>query len=314
MTLPAKATVVEVGPRDGFQMEKTFIPTDVKIDIANRLIESGLRRMEVTSFVSPKAVPQMKDAVLVAKGVERVAGLKLSALVPNPVGAQNAALAGVDEMVVFVSASESHNRSNVRRTIAESLDGFDEVARIAQEAGAALHGAVAVAFGCPFEGQVRKEQVSNIIERMTKLGIGSVTLGDTTGMATPPVVRDLCSHLRSVFPKLKISLHFHNTRGIGLVNVYQALQIGMDRFESSVAGLGGCPFAPGATGNIATEDLVYLLHELGIQTGVDLEKLIAAAGHVERVIGRTLPGQVMKAGARLKRYPLAGACTSPPDP
>jgi hydroxymethylglutaryl-CoA lyase len=304
MSLSAKITIVEVGPRDGFQMEREFIPTETKIDIINHLIQSGLRSFEVTSFVSPKAIPQMRDSAEVVAKVNRVPDLHLAALVPNPKGAENAANAGIDEMVVFVSATESHNMSNVNRTIAESLKGFENVAEIGAKAGIPLHGAVAVAFGCPFEGNVAPQQVATIVERMLDLGITGVTLGDTTGMATPPKVRQTTRYLKDRFPDIELSLHFHNTRGIGLVNVYEALQLGYQRFESSIGGLGGCPFAPGATGNVATEDLVYLIEELNLDCGVDLAKLIESAKLVEQIIGRTLPGQVMKAGPRLRQYPL----------
>jgi len=303
MSLPSKIAIVEVGSRDGFQMEREFIPTATKIEIINHLIKSGLRSFEVTSFESPKAIPQMRDAAEVVAGVNRVPGLCLAALVPNPKGAENAARAGIDEMVVFVSATESHNQNNVNRTIAESLKGFESVAEIGAKAGIPLHGAVAVAFGCPFEGDVPPQRVGNIVERMRALGITAVTLGDTTGMATPPTLRRTTQYLKDRFPEIELALHFHNTRGIGLVNVYEALQLGYRRFESSIGGLGGCPFAPGATGNVATEDLVYLIRELDLDCGVDLEKIIESARLVERVIGRTLPGQVMKAGPRLRQYP-----------
>ena len=302
MSLPESVTIVEVGPRDGFQMEREFIPTASKIQIINDLAQAGLCFFEATSFVSPKAIPQMADAAEVIGGVERIPGLHLAALVPNPKGAQNAAAARVDEMVVFVSASESHNKSNVNRTIAESLSGFEEVAEIAASADIPLHGAIAVSFGCPFEGNVPTGQVLKIIQKMSELGIGAISLGDTTGMATPPLVRRLCGEIIAAYPDLSVNLHFHNTRGIGLVNVYEALLMGLTRFESSVAGLGGCPFAPGASGNICTEDLVYLMDELGIRTGVDLRRLVDASLRVEKIIGRTLPGQVMKSGPRLNLH------------
>lgn len=302
MNIPKTVTVVEVGPRDGFQMEKEFIPTSQKIKIVNALVRSGLRFLEVTSFVSPKAIPQMRDAAEVVANIERVPGLHLAALVPNPRGAENAAKAQIDEMVLFVSASTSHNKSNVNRTIEESLEGFKQVAEIANDAGIAIHGAIAVAFGCPFEGNIPLENIGRILERMQELGIREVTLGDTTGMATPVIVRRTCGYLNDNFPEIGLSLHFHNTRGIGLVNVFEALSIGYSRFESAVGGLGGCPFAPGATGNICTEDLVYLMNELGVETGVDLTMLIEVAKSVERVINRPLPGQVMKAGPRLQLH------------
>lgn len=309
MSLPPSVSVIEVGPRDGFQMETEFIPTSEKIEIINGLIEAGLRHFEITSFVSPKAIPQMRDAAQVTAGVKRVPGLYLTALVPNPRGAEAAAAAGVDAMVVFVSASESHNKANVNRTIEESIIGFEKVAEIAAQAGIGLRGAIPTSFGCPFEGEVDPVRVGRIITRMSALGIDSVSLGDTTGMATPSVTNRLISHLSEVNPGVELAVHFHNTRGIGLVNAYAALKLGLTKFESSVAGLGGCPFAPGASGNITTEDLVYLLHEMGVETGVDLDRLIRMAQKVEQVIGRTLPGQVMKSGPRLKLYPIPAGKT-----
>lgn len=304
MSFPANVTVVEVGPRDGFQMEKEFIPTKTKIDIINSLAECGIKRMEVTSFVSPKAIPQMRDAAEVMAGVERGRGVHMIGLVPNPKGAEKAVLAAVDEMLIFVSASEIHNRSNVNRTIDESITGFEDVVKIASGAKIPVRAGIAVSFGCPFEGEVPPQRVGRIVERLLNLGVEGVTLGDTTGMATPPIVRRTCEYLLGRFPGLEIALHFHNTRGIGLVNVYEALQMGLKTFESSVAGLGGCPFAPGATGNICTEDLVYLLHELGMETGIDLDALIRVARSVEEILGRPLPGQVMKAGKRLDLHPF----------
>jgi hydroxymethylglutaryl-CoA lyase len=222
--------------------------------------------------------------------------------VPNAKGAARAAEAGVDEIRVFLSASDSHNRKNVNRSVEESLQGFEEVMAVARKAGLPVSGAIATAFGCPFEGDVPVEQVGYVAKRYSELGMVGVSLGDTTGMATPPLVAERCRYLREHLPDLEVTLHFHNTRGIGLVNVMAGLDEGVDRYESSFAGLGGCPFAAGATGNICTEDLVYLLHEMGIETGIDLDKLCAAARDVEEVIGRTLPGQVMKAGPRLRLH------------
>jgi hydroxymethylglutaryl-CoA lyase len=224
--------------------------------------------------------------------------------VPNAKGAERAAEAGVDEIRVFVSASESHNQKNVNRTVEESLKGFEKVMRIANEAGIPVEGAIATSFGCPFEGEVPVARVGDIARRFYDLGMRGVGLGDTTGMATPTLVAERCRYLRQHVPELPIALHFHNTRGIGLVNVLTGLSEGIDIYEASFAGLGGCPFAAGATGNICTEDLVYMLHELGIETGIDLELLCAAALHMEEVLGRTLPGQVMKAGPRLQLHAL----------
>lgn len=296
--LPNTALVTEVGTRDGFQMEAAFIPTATKIEVIDALIAVGVRRIEATSFVSPRAVPQLADAAEVVAGIPRGPELRIACLVPNAKGAVRAAAARVDEMVTFVSASESHNRANVNRSIEDSLAGFREVAEVARRTGIAVHGAIAVAFGCPFEGDVPPARVVGMIGRMAELGIRAVSLGDTTGMATPPIVSRLCAAIRAARPEIELTLHFHNTRGIGLVNVMAGLELGIRRYEASIGGLGGCPFAAGATGNICTEDLVYLLHELGIDTGIDLAALIEVSKRVERVIGRALPGQVMKAGPR----------------
>jgi hydroxymethylglutaryl-CoA lyase len=308
MSRPHRVTVVEVGPRDGFQMEHAFIPTGTKIEIINRLIDAGIRQFEATSFVSPRAVPQLADAREVVAGIDRRPGVVVKALVPNPRGARAAAECEVDEMVIFVSASESHNRSNVNRSIAQSLDGFGEVAAIARDAGIGLHGAIATSFGCPFEGDVALDSVGRIAGRMAELGCRGISLGDTTGMATPPIVERTVCFLRERFPELHLALHYHNTRGLGLVNVLTGLDLGIDTFESSIGGLGGCPFAPGATGNICTEDLVNLLNELDIETGIDLSRLIGIARDVEEAVGHGVPGQVMKAGPRLQLAPL-DACT-----
>lgn len=299
MARPTKVLVGEVGPRDGLQIETDFIPTATKVDLINQLIDAGLREIEYSSFVSPRAVPQLADAEDVLAGLNRKTGVHLVALVPNARGAERAIDAGVDEIRVFVSASESHNKKNVNRPVEDSLEGFEEVMKIANGADMPVSGAIATSFGCPFEGDVPVEQVGMIAKRFFDQGMVGVGLGDTTGMATPPLVAERCRYLQDHVPDLPITLHFHNTRGIGLANVMAGLDEGIDRYESSFAGLGGCPFAPGATGNICTEDLVFLLHEMGIETGIDLKKLCAVAKTVEDVVGRTLPGQVMKAGPRL---------------
>jgi hydroxymethylglutaryl-CoA lyase len=299
MSRPSKVTVTEVGPRDGFQIEHDFIPTATKIALINQLVDAGVPRVEFSSFVSPRAVPQLADAAEVLAGIDRSKGAELIALVPNAKGAARAIESGADALCVFVSASETHNRKNVNRTVEESLAGFEEVMQLAGRAGAPVHGAIATAFGCPFEGDVPVGQVGRIAQRFRALGMVGVGLGDTTGMATPPLVIERCRHLAMHVPELPITLHFHNTRGLGLVNVMAGLDEGVDSYESSFAGLGGCPFAPGATGNICTEDLVNLLDELGIETGIDLARLCGIAREVEQVIGRSLPGQVMKAGPRL---------------
>jgi len=291
-------TITEVGMRDGLQMEPDFVPTDQKIEIGLGLIAAGLRRIEASSFVSPKAVPQLADAAEVIAAL-RGRGATLAALVPNPRGAERALAAGVDELVMFISASEAHNRRNVNRSVAESLENIAPVAQAVAGSGRGLRAAVSTAFGCPWQGDISPEEVARVIEGFAAQGVRAVTLGDTTGMATPPIVRRLCAKLADWFPEVELTLHFHNTRGIGLVNVIAGLDAGITRYESALGGLGGCPFAKGATGNICTEDLVYLAAEMGLETGIDLPRLIALAQRMQEILGHELPGQVMKAGPRL---------------
>lgn len=307
---PEKVRIVEVGPRDGLQSEPDFVATADKIAMIDRLAAAGIREFEASSFVSPRAVPQMRDAADVVAGVDRSRPIRLTTLVPNPRGALAAAQARVDAMVVFLSASESHNRKNVNRSRAESLEGFREVVAIAREAGIAVQGAIATAFGCPFEGEVDVSAVTELAKAYAAMGVTHVTLGDTTGMATPPLVAERCRALREAVPETEIALHFHNTRGVGLVNVHAGLAEGVTIYESSIGGLGGCPFAPGATGNIATEDLVYLLHECGIETGVDAAAVAEAAAWMEGVMGRKLPGQAARAGPRLRTSALDSVATA----
>lgn len=298
--------VTEVGTRDGFQAEPRFIDTAVKAEIVDALIGAGVRHIEATSFVSPRAVPQLADAGDMLARLTRRREAHVAALVPNARGAERALGAGVDETVSFVSASETHNRANLNASIDQSLANVAEVAQIVR-GHALMRGAVACAFGCPFEGEVPVDAALRVIDRYAELGFDALTLGDTTGMATPPTVARLVEAIQRRHPALPIALHFHNTRGVGLANVMVGLDLGIREYEASIGGLGGCPFAPGATGNICTEDLVYLLEESGFHTGVDLGALIAVAHRVESVIGRPLPGQVMKAGPRLRRYSTADA-------
>jgi hydroxymethylglutaryl-CoA lyase len=301
---PARAEITDVGLRDGIQTEAAFIPTETKIRLLEGLIDAGVRRFEATSFVSPRAVPQLADAAEVLAGVKRRPGVVLGVLAPNRKGIERALAARADEIAVFLSVSESHNRKNLNRSVARSLEDVREAADIVKGSGVLLKGAIATAFGCPFEGDVSLDQVEKIAARFAEYGYDSVTLGDTTGMATPPLVRATVERLQSRLPGLKLNLHFHNTRGIGLVNVMEGLALGITSYEASIAGIGGCPFAPGATGNICTEDTVHLMQQLGIETGIDLGKLSAAAREMEAVLGRPLPGQVMRAGPRLRRYEL----------
>lgn len=302
--------VCEVGPRDGFQIEKAFIPTADKVRIVNGLIKAGLRKVQVTSFVSPRAVPQLADAEEVLAGIERGPDVILTALVPNARGAERAARTQVDVMGLFCSASETHSLKNVNASIEETLSRFPPVVEVATAAGKRVQGGVATAFGCPFEGEVPPESVVRIARFYRDLGIVDLNLGDTTGMATPLTVKAVLAALRRAVPEMKVTLHFHNTRGLGLANVMVGLAKGVVRYDSSIGGLGGCPFAAGATGNICTEDLVYLLHESGYGTGIDLERLIEVARMTEEVIGRELPGQVMKAGPRLTLHSAEAVATA----
>jgi len=295
-------TVTEVGMRDGLQAEPEFVDTDTKIRIIDDLVSAGVRHIEFSSFVSPRAVPQLADAADVIAGVNRVDGLCLTALVPNLKGAERAIDAGVDRIHVFVSASEQHNQKNVNQSVDQSLAGIEQVCKLSQSAGVTVSGAIATAFGCPFEGDVPVQDIAAIADRFASFGITMVGLGDTTGMATPPLVRERCDALMASDTDRHLILHFHNTRGIGLCNVMAGLEMGVTEFESSIGGLGGCPFAPGASGNICTEDLVYLLHESGYRTGVDLDALCDVAAQMQATLGHDLPGQVMKAGPRLKVY------------
>jgi hydroxymethylglutaryl-CoA lyase len=303
-------TIVEVGPRDGFQIERRFIPTATKIELIEALIDTGLPVIEVTSFVSPKAVPQLADAAEVVAGIKNRERAELLALVPNLKGAERAIAAGVDAIGLVVSASESHNTKNVNRTVDQSLAGFAEVVEAARGAGVDVKGGIATSFGCPFEGDVPVAQVVRIARRYAELGITRIGLADTTGMAQPKHVRAVVCAVRAELPTADLGLHLHNTRGIGLVNALVGLEEGIRRLDASVAGLGGCPFAPGATGNICTDDLVFMLDGLDLATGVDLDRLIAVARRVEQVIGRELPGQVMKAGTRAALHPLDAVRTA----
>lgn len=302
MTYPKSVNIIEVGLRDGLQMESTFVDTAVKVELLDALIAAGIRHFEATSFVSPRAVPQLRDAADVLSQAQHPAGVTLAALAPNRKGAERALESSVDEIVVFLSASETHNQKNLNRPIEQSLRDIEEIAETVTGSSIACKGAVAVAFGCPFEGDIPFSTLEHIVTRFHQAGFRALTLGDTTGMATPHIVKDTVRRLQDAFPDIALTLHFHNTRGIGLVNVMAGLECGIDSYESSVGGLGGCPFAPNATGNICTEDLVYLLHETGIDTGIDLEKLIRIAQRLEDILGRTLPGQLMKAGPRSRLH------------
>lgn len=293
--LPKRVEIIEVGPRDGFQILPNFIATSDKIRVIELLMGAGIRRIEITSFVHPKAVPQMRDAAEVAGGIRRDGG-QCFAMTPNLKGAERAIEAGVDMLNLVVSASESHNRSNVRRSVDESLSGFPVVLELAAQAGIPVRASVATAFGCPFEGDVPIERVLYVGRRLVDMGCVELNLCDTTGMANPMQVARVARRVLREFDGIGIAMHFHNTRGAGAANLLAAMQNGVTSFEASVGGLGGCPFAPGATGNVCTEDMVHMLHEMGVDTGIDLPALLAAVRDAERILDMTFPGQVIKAG------------------
>lgn len=302
MQLPASVTLTEVGPRDGLQNEAVFIATEQKATLIERLAAAGLRRIEAVSFVHPKAVPQMRDAAAVMQALHRREGVTYLALVPNETGARNATAAGIDELGTVVSASETHNQRNVNRSIAESLAGIGRVAELAAAAGIPWAGYISTAFGCPYEGSVPVKRVIAIAQQLRALGASAIALGDTIGVGTPRQVVSVVRAFREALPDTPLRLHFHDTCGSGLANVLAALEEGVDSFDGSVAGLGGCPYAPGAAGNIATEDLVYMLHRMGIATGVDLDTLVGVARWVETLVGRPLPGHVKQAANAVLKW------------
>jgi len=296
MNLPKRVTVVEVGPRDGLQNEAAFVPTDQKIELIERLSETGLKRIEITSFVHPKAIPQLQDSEELVKRIQSKPGIIYSTLVPNEKGLERALAAGVKEIGLFVSASETHNQKNVRMPIADSLKGFRHIAEKALANGIRMRGYVVTAFGCPLEGRIAPEKVEFIIDAYRSLGVHEIALGDTTGMANPVLVSQLVERVRSRLGETGLALHFHDTRGAALANILAALQEGVSIFDGSIGGLGGCPYAPGASGNVATEDLVNMLEEMGIETGVDLNKLIDCARFANKIVGKELPGHLIRSG------------------
>jgi hydroxymethylglutaryl-CoA lyase len=301
--LPQRVEMIEVGPRDGFQILPGFVDTADKIRIINSLIDAGIRRMEVTSFVHPQAVPQMRDSGEVMRGIQRN-GCQCFAMVPNLKGAERALAAGVDMLNLVVSVSESHNRSNVRMTVQESLDGFVPVLKLATQAGVAVRASMSTVFGCPFEGAVPVERVIAIGRQLIDLGCVELNLCDTTGMANPHQVSRIADRVGTELNEAKIAMHFHNTRGAGAANLLAAMQNGIMSFESSFGGIGGCPFAPGAVGNVATEDIVHMLEEMGIETGIDQVALIACVREAETILHMTFPGQVIKAGRSCDLHPV----------
>jgi hydroxymethylglutaryl-CoA lyase len=301
--LPSAVSIREVGPRDGLQNEAP-VSTEAKVRLLNALSGTGVRRIEAVSFVHTRAIPQMADADEVWRAATKNPDVRYSALVPNSRGAQRALAARFTEIEVVVSASDTHNRKNVNRSTAESLDDIAELIDVLHGAGASTEVIVATSFGCPYEGDVDPGRVAGIVDRVLADGADRVAFGDTTGMATPRRVRDVVGIVRERHPDTPVLLHFHNTRGTALANILTALELGVTEYDASVGGLGGCPYAPGASGNVATEEVVHMLHDMGVDTGVDLDALLDAAGLAEKIVGRELPSGVLRAGPRTRLTPL----------
>jgi hydroxymethylglutaryl-CoA lyase len=307
MQLPKRVRVMEVGPRDGFQMEHQWIPTDRKIEIVNALSRAGFPAIQVTSMVHPRAVPNLADAEEVMAGIDRVQGVKYEVLVPNLKGMQRALVAQPDSIHLMMSVTESHNRANANRAIKDSLREFEEVVPLAKGAGIEVEGGLAVVFGCPFEGEVPWEQLERVVRGYIEVGVSGVSLGDTSGVANPRQVYDICARLLDTFPEIHWGLHCHNTRDMALANILAAMQAGVTRFDAALGGMGGCPYAPGATGNIATEDLINMLDEMGIESGVSLDGVIAVAKTLRSLLPHDLDSSMVKAGKRsdLKAAPAS---------
>ncbi len=299
---PARVDVREVGPRDGLQNE-AVVPVDARVRLIDALSATGLRFIEAASFVSAAAIPPMAGSEEVMAAITRRPGIVYSALVPNPKGAERAVAAQADEIELVVSASETHNQKNVKRSVAESLVAARDVVEIGHGAGLLVEAIVSTAFGCPYEGDVAPERVAQLAGHLVDAGADRLSFGDTTGMATPRRVDDLLDALTHAGIALdRVGLHFHNTRGTALANVVAALERGITRFDASIGGLGGCPYAPGASGNAVTEDLVHMLHDMNIETSIDLDALLACAALAQDIVGRELPSALLHAGARTRRY------------
>ncbi|WP_314409243.1 hydroxymethylglutaryl-CoA lyase [Pseudomonas kuykendallii] len=295
--------IQEVATRDGFQIEADFIATETKIALIDALSRTGLAKIEATSFTSPKAIPNLRDAEEVMRGITRVPGVEYTVLVPNVKGCERALACGVDEINLVMSASDTHGLANLRMTPEQSLAQFAEIIDVSRGSGVFINASLSTTFGCPFEGHIAEERVYHLIERLLEIGVQGVTLCDTTGMANPAQVARICRETLARWPQVGFTLHVHDTRGMGLANALAAFQVGIRRFDASLGGLGGCPYAPGATGNVCTEDLVHMFAQMGEDTGVDLDALLEVATGLPAIVGHTLPGQVLKAGKADRRYP-----------
>ena len=296
MSMAGSVTIREVALRDGLQSEKGFVPTDKKLALVEALHQAGVKYIETTSFVSPKAIPQLSDATELMARVKRE-GLCHEVMVPNIKGAARAIEAGANRLVVFVSATDAHNRANVGHSVTESMSGFSDIFLLAAKEKVPAAGVIAVAFGCPYQGVVPREDVLEIAKRFISLGADRLSLGDTTGMANPARIRQTVTFFREKLPDTPLCLHLHNNRGIAMANLYAGYLAGVTIFDTSLGGIGGCPNVPQAAGNLATEDVVFMFQEMGVETGIDLPALISAARTLENILGRPLPGQVMKSGA-----------------
>ncbi|MGM3387064.1 hydroxymethylglutaryl-CoA lyase [Stutzerimonas stutzeri] len=295
--------IQDVASRDGFQIEPAFVPTEDKIALIDRLSETGLAKIEVTSFTSPKAIPNLCDAEEVMRGIRRVPGVEYTVLVPNVKGCERALASEVDEINLVMSASDTHGLANLRMTPEQSLEQFKAIIEVTRGSPVFVNASLSTAFGCPFEGEVPPARVMALVQQLLDIGVQGVTLCDTTGMADPAQVERLCRDALRRWPEAVFTAHFHNTRGMGLANALAALNAGIDRFDASLGGLGGCPYAPGASGNICTEDLVHMFQRMGLDTGANLDRLLQCAADLPRLVGHDVPGAVLKAGTSDRRYP-----------
>lgn len=296
--------IQEVACRDGFQNESVFIPTDDKIAMIDRLSECGYAKIEVTSFTSPKAIPALRDAEEVMHRIQRNPDVVYTVLVPNLRGAERAMSCGVDEVNLVMSVSETHNQSNLRMTRERSFEQLAGIIGEVKSTPVAINISLSCSFGCPMEGDVAQDEVLSWVDRFAELGVHGITLCDTTGMAYPTQVRALFEGVKGSFPELELTAHFHNTRGMALANANAAIEAGINRFDASLGGLGGCPYAPGASGNVCTEDMVHMFELMGLDTGVNLEGILQASALLPGLIGHDVPGQILKAGQRLKLHPV----------
>lgn len=292
----------DVVTRDGFQIEPNFIPTEDKIRLINELSLCGFAKIEVTSFTSPKAIPMLRDAEEVMGKIKRLPGVEYTVLVPNLRGAERALESRADEFNLVMSTSESHNLANLRMTREKSFAGLAEVIQYV-DGRTPINVSLSTAFGCPMEGEVPQEVVEGFVKRFSDLGVRGLTICDTTGMANPAQVTKMSESLQRLFPKLQLTMHFHNTRGMGLANVLAAVRAGIIRFDGSLGGLGGCPYAPGASGNISSEDAIHMLDAMGYDTGIDISKLLVLARELPAIVGHAVPGQVAKAGRTCDLHP-----------